>query len=604
MIRDQFILKLQERIKWDNFAGGGGACTGIEAGSGCYVEVSVNHDGEACAMRRANHPQAETFMEDVWGVDIKRVLRGRSIGFAWFSPDCKDHSKAKGSKPLSAQIRGLAWLMEKFAGQALPDVMVMENVEEIEFWGNLIARRCKITGRVLKIDGTVAAPGERVPVELQSLMRDPKRLGRHFRRLVAKLRAYGYVVEWRLLRACDYGAPTIRRRLFMICRRDGKPIVWPKATHGDPESPEVKSGKLKPWRIAAECIDFSIPCPSVLLTKEEAKVLGKKLGRKIQRPLVPASNRRVAAGTERYTMKAAKPFILSLTHHGGNRVEDIEDPFNTITAARRGEKAFVSHHIAYQQQGGGSRPADAPIHTICASSKDQNQVVAVHIARQFSTTIGHAADEPAQSVMAGGGGGKSQVISAFLAQHNTGVIGHAALEPFSSITSSGSHQQLVSVSLVKYYGTEQDPKITEPLHSVTTKDRFGLVMAELGIPPLTPELAVKARKIAQYLRDNGVEVPGEFAYVGDPAWGIVIYDIGMRMFEPHELFAAQGFPKDYIITHGYDEHGNLVKLSKTAQIRMCGNSVSPPVAAAITAANLPEDMFIRYGDEKRELVAA
>lgn len=480
----------------DNFAGGGGASLGIELALGRSPDIAINHDREAVAMHEANHPHTSHYCEDVWAVDPREAAAGRSVGLAWFSPDCKHFSKAKGGRPLSKKIRGLAWVAVKWAKLVRPRVIVVENVEEFQDWGPLLA------------DNTPC----------------PVRKGLTFRRWKRQLEKLGYVVECRELRACDFGAPTIRKRLFVIARCDGQPVVWPSPTHG-PRTPYA-------YRTAAECIDWSLPCPSIF-----DRV----------RPLADATLRRIAKGVQRYVIEAAEPFIVPVTHQGGDRVHGISEPFRTVTAAKRGEFALAVPTLI--QTGYGERSGQAP------------RVPGL--------------DKPLGTVVAGGQ--KHALVAAFLAQHNTGVVGHRAQKPLSTITGRGTQQQVVTshllklygtcqhgqdhhqpmptvtahgnhlgevrAFLIKYYGTDQDPQLRIPMHTVTTKDRFGLVT-----------------------------VAGE---------DYVIADIGMRMLQPRELYRAQGFPDTYRID--IDVAGKL--LTKTAQVRMCGNSVCPPVARAIVAAN-------------------
>jgi DNA (cytosine-5)-methyltransferase 1 len=531
-LRNQFILDLHDELIIDNFAGGGGASTGIEMALGRHVDIAINHDREALAMHRMNHPQTRHLQEDVFSVDPLDVTYGRPVGLGWFSPDCKHFSKAKGGKPVSKKIRGLAWVAAKWAaaGTAAPRAMFLENVEEFPTWGPL--------------------NDEDMP--------DPDRIGETFQRFTKRLDKEGYQVEWNMLRGCDYGAPTIRRRFFLAARRDGRPIVWPTQSHFGPGT--NLHGKQKPWRTAAECIDFSIPCHSIFLTKKQAKRIG------CQRPLVYNSQLRIAKGIERHVLKAAEPFIISLTHQGGIRTESVSEPFRVITGAHRGEKV----------------------------------VVVPFVARQFGTGITYPANEPMNVVMPGGGGGKNQLIAAFLAQNNTGVIGHAAQEPFSTILSRGTNQSLVACSLFEYYGKTGAPTMREPFHTVTTKERHGLAQALLALPPMTEELAEKARRVAKWLRSFGVHVPGEFATVA----GMAIYDIAMRMFWPRELFLAQGFAPDYIIDRGMDEDGIIFPMTKTAQTRMCGNSVCPPVVEDLIAANVPELIIRGAGRRRREMAVA
>jgi DNA (cytosine-5)-methyltransferase 1 len=274
----------------DNFAGAGGASTGIEIALERSPDIAINHDHEALAMHEANHPETLHLCESVWDVDIAKQVAGRHVSLGWFSPDCKHFSKAKGGKPVEKNIRGLAWIVLKWAGIAKPDVIVLENVEEFQTWGQLVDNQpC------------------------------PRRKGMTFKRWMTQLRNLGYVVDHRQFRACDYGAPTIRKRLFVIAKRDGKRIVWPQPTHGP-----AGNMFLQPYRTGAECIDWSIPCPSIF----ERKL-----------PLAEATLRRIALGLKRYVIDAKEPFIVNLTH--GGRLEPLTEPLNTVTGAHRGEKAII-----------------------------------------------------------------------------------------------------------------------------------------------------------------------------------------------------------------------------------------------------------------------
>lgn len=522
-------FNLFDEIAVDNFAGGGGASTGIEMALGRSPEIAINHDPDAIAMHTVNHPSTEHYCESVWDIVPRDVVAGRPVGLVWLSPDCKHFSKAKGSTPVSKKIRGLAWVALRWAVQVRPRVIMLENVEEFQTWGPLL----------------IDSEGNARP--------DPAKKGRTFNSFINALRRQGYKVEWRELRACDYGTPTIRKRLFLIARRDGAPIVWPKQTHGDPASAEVKAGKLQPWRTAADIIDWSIPCPSIFLTQEEAKIQGLK----VKRPLAENTMRRIAKGLERFVINATEPFIVPVDR-------------NSALAP------FITEHANASHQRNMS--ADEPLRTICAQVKGGHfALVSPVIARQFGRSVGQSVEDPLGTVMAKAD--KSQLITAFLAKHYTGVVGaeltkplptvttvdHNALvtshlvklrgtcqhgqpvtEPMPTVTAGGLHIGEVRAFLLKYYGNDSTIPCSEPLHTVTTRDRFGLVT-----------------------------VRGE---------DYQIVDIGMRMLEPHELFAAQGFPAGYVIAH--DANGK--KFTKTAQVARCGNSVPPPMSAALVRANLPE----------------
>ncbi|HGK7310689.1 TPA: DNA cytosine methyltransferase [Aeromonas hydrophila subsp. hydrophila] len=553
-------FSLFNEIVVDNFAGGGGASTGIEMALGRSPEIAINHDPDAISMHTVNHPTTEHYCESVWDIVPRDVVAGRPVGLVWLSPDCKHFSKAKGSTPVSKKIRGLAWVTMRWAATVRPRVIMLENVEEFQTWGPLL----------------IDAEGNARP--------DPAKKGRTFNSFINALRRQGYKVEWRELRACDYGTPTIRKRLFLIARRDGAPIVWPKPTHGDPASTEVKSGKLLPWLTAADIIDWSIPCPSIFLTQEEAKAQGLK----VKRPLAEATMRRIAKGVERFVIDAAEPFIVKCNHTSNRTVYDafrgqgLHEPLQTVTAApgfalvQPQLAPFITEHANASHQR--NMPADEPLRTICAEVKGGHfALVAPVIARQFGNSVGQSVEDPLGTVMAKAD--KSQLVTAFLAKHYTGVVGaeltqplptvttvdHNALvtshlvklrgtcqhdqpvtEPMPTVTAGGLHVGEVRAFLLKYYGTDSTIPCSEPLHTVTTRDRFGLVT-----------------------------VRGE---------DYQIVDIGMRMLEPHELFPAQGFLDTYVI----DRDANGKKFTKAAQVARCGNAVCPPVAAALVRANLPE----------------
>ncbi|MER8556119.1 DNA cytosine methyltransferase [Mesorhizobium sp. M1217] len=654
----------------DSFAGGGGASTGIEMALGRSPDIAINHNPAALALHAANHPETLHLSENVYKVDPLDHVAGKHIGLGWFSPDCKHFSKAKGGKPVERNIRDLAWIIPGWveriqeSGGSI-DVVILENVEEFQDWGPLLDTE-------------------------RGLMPDPEARGLTFQKWCRALRRLGGRIEHRELRACDFGAPTIRKRLFVIVRFDGQKIVWPKPTHGKPDDPDVIAGRKLPWRTAAEIIDWSLPCPSIFGTSAE---IMDKLGLRAVRPLADATMSRVARGVDRYVLKAKKPFLVNLTH--GVRLETVDDPFNTITGAHRGEKAVVAPSVirfntgatghdareplatvtansfkkrpggaaplgvvapvlTYGQQGGANRSVEDPAHTITASKKDQNAVIAPTLIQMgYGEREGQAPraldiGAPMGTVVAGGvkhalavptligcGGRAGQsrprggdepmatqtakadvcVTAAFLAQNNYQEPGHDAREPLSTIVQKGSTQSVVAASLMnmkgsdrrdsevvaphptilaggghsaliapfmqKYYGTGDGARVDDPCHSVTTKDRFGFVEGEIGWPPFTEAQAARARQVADFMRAHGFWDEREFVTVDIAGETFTIVDIGMRMLTPRELFSAQGFPPDYII----DLDFNGKPLPKSDQIACCGNSVSPPMAAALVAAN-------------------
>lgn len=585
----------------DSFAGGGGASTGIEMALGRSPDYAINHDAQAIAMHRANHPGTIHLNSNIYHIDPLDVVGKRPVGLLWASPDCKHFSKAKGGKPVKRNIRDLAWTIVLWAERVSPRVIIMENVEEFRTWGPLTA--------------------DQMPC--------PDRKGETFDKWASALRRIGYKVEWRELRACDYGVPTIRKRLFVIARRDGKPIVWPEPTHGKQDAPDVISGAKLPYRTAAEIIDWSLPCPSIFDTADQIK---QKFGLRAQRPLADATMARIARGVKRYVLDAAQPFIVTCNHGGEwQRGWSIDEPIRTMTAARDAH-ALVTPFVSYAQQGGSNRTADTPLHTVTASAKDQNCIIAPTLVETgYGERAGQAPRAPHIDKPIGtqvSGGGKHAMVAAFLAKHNTGATGspmgqpvhtitangfgkrpggaapisvvaasmmslrgsarrdahvdapvntvsaggnHAAVvaahisrqfgqgtgsameSPVGSITAGGAGKAaIVAAFIAKYYGTDGAPGMDEPMHTDTTKDRFSLVT---------------------------VEVDGQT---------FVIEDIGMRMLTPRERFRAQGFPDSYEIETGIDDNGNKISLSQSAQGRMCGNSVCPGLAKALIEANTPE----------------
>lgn len=495
----------------DNFAGGGGASSGIEAALGRPIDYAINHDPEAVAMHRANHPHTHHFCESVWDVSPRDIVRGRSMGLGWFSPDCTFHSKARGAKPFrerdpARRRRGLAWIVIPWIKHASPRVIMLENVEEFADWGPLLP------------DGKPC----------------PIRRGLTFRRWHRQIENLGYQVDMRELVACEHGAPTTRKRLFVVARRDGSDIVFPDATHGP---------GLRAYRTAADCIDWSIPCPSIFTRSK---------------PLAEATLRRIARGVMRYVVNNPRPFIVPITHTGGDRVHSIDEPLRTVTTAQRGEFALIAPSIINtrngEREGQAPRVRDIqqPLPTVTAIGS-QGALVAAFLAQHNSERSGYkpgrSADLPLSTITTTGG--QQQLVSAFLARHYGGHEndGSSLSIPIHTITAK-DHHSLVTAFLLKYYGTEQDPRLDAPLGAVTTRDRFGLVT-----------------------------VRGE---------SYQIVDIGMRMLAPRELFLAQSFSPDYIIDHGIDENGQRIALTKTAQVRMCGNSVPPAVAEALVRANFTE----------------
>ncbi len=564
-MQPQLRLLIDDELIVDLFAGGGGMSTAIETALGRSPDIAINHNEEALSLHRANHPQTRHFIADVFEVCPHGATQGQPVGLLHLSPDCTHHSQAAGGQPRSSRIRALSWVAKRWAGQVSPRVITLENVVQIKKWGPLVAKRCRETGRVMKMDGTVAAPGERVPVQQQFLIPDPKRAGRTWRRFVRELEGMGYQVEYRNLVASDYGAGTRRDRLFMVARRDGGAIAWPEPTHAK----HPRKGQ-KRESAAAEHIDWSIPVPSIF---DRA------------RPLADATHRRIARGIVKFVLESGDPFIVPLTHQGADRVHDIRDPLRTITGANRGELAFCAPTLvqaAYgegkpggvQRWGVGANDIRDPLGTVTASGSGGYALAAATLVqtgygeRQGQEPRSLDIQAPLGTIMAGGC--KHALVTAFMAQANDGfnaTVGKDLREPLTTITNSGSQQQLVTANLaelrpeheagalrvaaflMRYYGDGgQWGDLNDPLATITTKDRIALVTVTIQGTPF------------------------------------VIVDIGLRMLTPPELYSAQGFPRGYMIHRGHD--GRV--FSKAAQVRMCGNSVSPPPATALIRALVPE----------------
>jgi DNA (cytosine-5)-methyltransferase 1 len=555
MLTPQFMLALGAKIVVDIFAGGGGWSTAYEQATGQHVHIAINHNPDALSMHEANHPQTRHYVSDVWEVDPYAVCEGRMVGWLHLSPDCTDHSQAKGGQPRSRTIRALAWVGVRWSGTVCPDVISLENVAQILKWGTLIAKRDPATGRVIKLSGGVAAPGERVPVQDQYLIPNPKTIGRNWRRLVAIWRSQGYTVEWRVLRASDYGAGTTRARLFAIARRDGQPIVWPEATHAAKPTRTQKRQVM-----AADGIDFSIPGNSIF-------------GRK--KPLAEATMRRIALGMRRYVLDCADMFIVPATHQGADRVHSLREPARTITAANRGELMLAAPTLI--QAGYGERDGQAPraldlgqpLGTVTAGGIKHAVATAYMMQANggFNTTPGHDLRYPASTIT--NSGSQQQLVAANLVALRRNCVGAHPESPISTITAGAEHHGLVQYQLapseeagalqvaaflMRYYGSGgQWGDLREPAATLTTRDRLALVTVFVRGTPY------------------------------------VVVDIHLRMLTPRELYRLQGFPDNYIIDRGHD--GRI--FTKSAQVHMVGNSVSPPPAVALIAANAPRELLLR-----------
>lgn len=606
----------------DNFAGGGGASTGIELAIGRSVDIAINHDENAVAMHTTNHPDTLHYCESVFDVDPVAATAGRQVGLAWFSPDCRHFSKAKGSKPVEKEIRGLAWIVIRWALAVRPRVMMLENVEEFKTWGPLIAsddggQRPDPARAGETFEAFCGMLSGGIPAGHPALVECCEFLGIdadgvQAQQLVAGL---GYAVDHRELRACDFGAPTIRKRFFMVMRCDGVPVTWPAPTHGDPKTPAVQGGKMAPWRTAAECIDWSIPALSIFDRKK---------------PLAENTLKRIARGIQRFVIDSASPFIVKCNHtttkgkYDCFRGQVLAEPLQTITKTH-GYAIAVPTVTPFLAGNGGSeyqakpRPMDKPMHTILKDSRAC--VVAPVIARQFGASIGHRADEPSATITAGGGG-KSQLVSTTLIQMGYGerpgqeprVPG--LHKPLGTVVAGGGKFGLVAANLVKHFGGNYQGAgvaLDEPAHTVTTTDHHGLVTSHLVmlrgtcrdgrvVDAPAPGLTAGGLHIGNVETSLATEGCDEQRaaqaltflqqYCGADSDGLVtvdgvvyrIVDIGMRMLQPAELYRAQGFPEWYIIDQDY----RGVKYAKDKQVARCGNAVPPPFAEALVRANLPD----------------
>ena len=585
----------------DNFAGGGGASTGIEIAIGRSVDIAINHDPDAIAMHKANHPNTKHYCEDVWQVDPVEACGGHPVALAWFSPDCKHFSRAKGGKPVDKNIRGLAWVAVKWAYHVRPRVLMMENVPEIQTWGPLGEDSKPIKERSGEtFEGFILALTTGIPADHPAFHEMCSALDIQADSKMAYVlqQGLGYTIDYRTLKSCDYGAPTTRTRFYLIGRCDGKAIVWPKPTHGPKKADAVRSGKLLPYRTAAECIDWSIPAQSIF---------------ERDKPLAENTLRRIARGIQKFVIENPEPFIVQVNHSGeGFRGQSIHDPLNTVTAKHgygvvaptimcnntgnlgtsadaplptvtTGNRNYLTTPILTKfQQNSSGQPMDRPVDTVMPgaqrfglvaptliqyhseTAKDEVRgqeldeplmtqdtsnryaLSVAHIMKNYAggyNGAGSAADAPLDTVTAKD---HNSLVTAHILTMRNNMDGQPADEPLTTISTSGAHHAEVQAFLVKYFSNGAAKSVDTPLDTVTTKDRFALVTI------------------------HGEEY--------------IITDIRMRMLQPRELFNAQGFPGDYIIET--DANGNPYPKSK--QVARCGNAVTPPVATALVRANLPE----------------
>lgn len=550
-------INIFDEIIVDNFAGGGGASTGIEMAAGRPVAIAINHDPDAILLHKTNHPYTEHLQASVWDVDPVAVCGGRPVGLAWFSPDCKHFSKAKGAALVDRNIRGLAWIVLRWAALVRPRIIMLENVEEFQTWGPV--RKGK-------------------PVKSKA--------GQTFRKWKKQLSDLGYAIEHRELVAADYGAPTTRKRFVLVARCDGKPIVWPEPTHGPRDSEAVKAGKLLPWRSAAEIIDWTIPGYSIFDSKQE---IMERYGVKVVRPLADNTMRRVIRGVDKFTIRSGEPFIVP-TGYGERkgqapRVHDIENPVSTVVST-------VKQNLC--------QPVIAPF---IAQQKFQN--AAQDISNPLSTVTAVGAHE---------------VVAANLIQYHTEQtenVRAAGLDnPINTVDASNRYG-LSCANLVEYYGNGVPLDLSEPMHTVTAHDREALCAAHIAEfkgkdigQVVTSPLRTITASAGEFAECRAVLAKADGRNLGHwpeirellnrHCWyrlgddevillmirGVSYYiaDITLRMLTPRELYNAMGFPPDYIIDRDY--MGNAY--GKTKQVARCGNAVCPPLAEAMVRANLPE----------------
>ena len=452
----------------DNFAGGGGASTGIEMATGYSVDIAINHDPEAIKMHKMNHPSTKHYCESVWDVDPVEACNGHPVAIAWFSPDCKHFSKAKGGKPKDKNIRGLAWVALRWAGKVRPRVIMLENVEEFKTWGPLNRRHRPIKSKQ----------------------------GQTFRKFISQLEGLGYVVEYRELIAADYGTPTMRKRFFLVARCDGKPIVWPEPTHGPADSEEVKKGLLKPYIGAYTQLDFSLPCPSIFDTAEEIK---EKYGIRAVRPLAPKTMERIARGLKKFVIDNAEPFIVQVNHSGAksNYCKSANEPLNTVTA-KHGFGIVdpkLAPFIGVNTTNHPSGKVDSPLHTITTGGQQcliSPTLIQYHSETSEKEVRGQAIENPIMTVDSSNRYG---LVTSFLSKFYKTGTGQDVREPLHTVTTSAGHFGEVRAFLIKYYGEGTGQDIESPLDTITSRDRFGLVtiqgvdyqIVDIGLRMLEPK---------------------------------------------------------------------------------------------------------------------
>lgn len=507
---------LFDEIIVDNFAGGGGASTGIELAAGRPVAIAINHDPAAILLHQTNHPYTRHLQASVWDVDPVEVCGGRPVGLAWFSPDCKHFSKAKGAALVDRKIRGLAWIVLRWAATVRPRVIMLENVAEFKTWG---------------------------PVRKGKPVR--KKAGQTFQKFIKQLSELGYEIDYRELTAADYGAPTSRKRFVLCARCDGEPIVWPEPTHGQRDSEAVKSGRLKPWRSAAEIIDWTIPGYSIFASKAEIK---EKYGVQAVRPLADNTMRRIIRGVDKFTIRSGKPFIVDCNHGGAGHTRPVNEPINTLTRKYTGGIAAASLIQYHTEQSENARVSglNAPINTVDASNR--YGLAAANLVEYYGKGVPLGVTEPMRTATTHD---REALTLAHVAEFKGADIGQSVERPLRTITASAGEFGVCRTVLARAAGD---------LH-------------------YWPQIRELLNKFCGYkLKSDEVLL----LIIGGAAYYIA--DITLRMLTPRELYNAMGFPPDYIIDRDYQGK----PYPKSQQVARCGNAVCPPIAAAMVEANLPE----------------
>lgn len=533
----------------DSFAGGGGASTGIEMATGHPVDIAINHNEAAIMMHRRNHPFTEHYIEDIWQVDPNQAVRGRHVRLAWFSPDCKHFSRAKGAAPVDKKIRGLAWVVLRWAASVRPDVIMLENVPEFVTWGPV--RRGK-------------------PIKSKA--------GETYRKWLSQLESLGYVIETRKICAADYGAPTIRTRFHLIARCDGETIVWPERTHAPKDSYYVKDGKYLPWRAASEIIDWSVPCPSIFASKKDIK---DQYGINAIRPLKENTLRRIARGLDKFVLKSSEPFIIS--NNTGNSPHGMDEPVPTITTGNRNyilAPTLIQYHSEQSEREVRGQTVDCPIQTVDAANR--YGLSTAYLVQYFSGEGNyHSVEKPLATITTKDREGLTAV---FLSKFFKGVYGAKADRPLPTVTTI-DHNSFIFAHIAHFKGKDKGQHPLDPLMTITARDgQFAVVQTtvvkfDVQYTQHWPEIRNMLNTYCGYdLKDDEIlllNIGGVWYYISD---------IGMRMLIPRELYDAMGFPHDYII----DKDVNENPITRSDQVARCGNAVCPAVAEALVRANLPE----------------